>query len=261
MGITERKVVNTSSNLDNTIFLNTTLFCISNLQSARIKTFGIHKTLTTRLSSRDIFESIVDGGVNLVVLVNIFMLSIRRAKNFHVGLFSRISYLRNSTTINLITFSLKNRQCLIELLFRNIKVTFNAFTNVNHATFINTILQVFSSLLCLIHTRFCGFVKKRANRRIILKSHLLSNFIQRISIFSKTSSLFNKQCSSLILSDAIISSQISSSDFKIISNLFFSHALFFKFSNTTKEITTMLIGVFARTPRITTGMSRRSIVH
>ena len=117
MGITERKVVNTSSNLDNTILLNATLFCISNLQSARIKTFGIHKTLTTRLSSRDIFESIVDGGVNLVVLVNIFMLSIRRAKNFHVGLFTRISYLRNSATINLITFSLKNRQCLIELLF------------------------------------------------------------------------------------------------------------------------------------------------
>ena len=117
MGITERKVINTSSNLDNTILLNATLFCISNLQSARIKTFGINKTLTTRFTSRDIVESIVDSGVNLVVLVNIFMLSIRRAKNFHVGLFTRISYLRNSTTINLITFSLKNRQCLIELLF------------------------------------------------------------------------------------------------------------------------------------------------
>ena len=117
MGITERKVVNPSSNLDNTIFLNTTLFCIPNFQSTRIETFRIHKTLTTRFPSWNIFQSIVDGGINLVILINIFVLSIRRTKNFQIGLFTRIGYLRNTATINLIAFSLKNRQCLIKLLF------------------------------------------------------------------------------------------------------------------------------------------------
>ena len=114
MGITERQVIYTTTNFDNTVFLDAAIFRITNFQATRIHTFGIDELVKCFTF---IVRYIVSDRMNILEIINFFMLCSWRAENLDVCLLTRVCYLGNTAAIDRITFHFQNIKSLVHLLF------------------------------------------------------------------------------------------------------------------------------------------------
>ena len=174
MRITKRKVFYTTTNFNNAIFVNSSIFSVTNLYTLRIHALWINEFVECLTA---IMRNIIPHRMNIFEIVNIFMLSSWRAKDFDVCLFTRIRNLGNATAINRIAFHFQNIKSLIHLFLRNTKLSFDTCTDIDHAFFCDLLFKKVSSSFCLIHTSFRTLIQERTNRRIISKAHFVSDFI------------------------------------------------------------------------------------
>ena len=200
------------------------------------------------------------------------MLCSWRAENLDVCLLTRVCYLGNTADIDRITFHFQNIKSLLHLLFRDTKLSFNSGSNIDHAFFRNLFFQKFSGLLCLIHASFGTLVQKRANRRIISKTHLVSDLIQTITLRTKSFSRSDISRTAFIFCKAHLGTKLGCAQTHRFCNGYFSCVVFsifigkseiglFQFFHTREKIAAMLIRVITRTPRITTRPSGHTVMH
>ena len=118
MALSQRKIVYASTDLDDTIFLSTAIFSISNGNSAAIQTRRSLK-LTERPTA--IIGIIVTQGLNVfLMLISVFLVEFRFCQYRDVGLLTIIRRILNAYAITLIAFlSFKNISSFIKLAIRN----------------------------------------------------------------------------------------------------------------------------------------------
>ena len=215
---------------------------------------------------------IVSDRMNILKIINLFMLCSWRAENLDVCLLTRVCYLRDTAAIDVIAFHFQNIKSLLHLLFRDTKLSFNSGSNIDHAFFRNLFFQKFSGLLCLIHASFGTLVQKRANRRIIGKTHLVSNLIQAVTLSTKSLSRSDISRTAFVLCKAHLGTKLGCTQAHRFCNGHFSCVSFsifickgeirlFQFFHTREKITAVLIRVITRTPRITTRPSGHTVMH
>ena len=215
---------------------------------------------------------IVSDGMDILEIINLFMLCSWRAENLDVCLLTRVCYLGDTAAIDGIAFHFQNIKSLVHFLFRNTKLSFDSGSDIDHAFFRNLFFQKFSGLLCLIHTSFGTLIQKRANRRIVSKAHLISDFIQTITLSTKSLSRSDISRTAFILCKAHLGTKLGCTQAHRFCNGYFSCVSFsifigkgeiglFQFLYTGKKITAVLIRVITRTPRITTRPSGHTVMH
>ena len=111
----QRQIINTSTNFNNSVFQFTAVFGITNLKSLRIHTFRINKFRIEGFSI--IVGHIIFQRIDILKIINFFMLCSRRTDYPKSCLFTRICYLIHSTSINRIAFHLQHIESFIQFLF------------------------------------------------------------------------------------------------------------------------------------------------
>ena len=162
MGLPEIQVFYTRTNLDNTIFRCTTLITIIDLDSIGCNACRI---LTLEVIESTIFRMVI------LYLLNIITISIditnRRSgltKNFDRCLFAGVCYLRNTHTVNFISFKLQHSECLIQLTSRDTKFSFNTSTDIQIGFGLEFLFQNFSCADGLIGTSTNFLIQQSTNR-------------------------------------------------------------------------------------------------
>ena len=270
MCVAKRKVIHASSKLDNAIFLNPTIFCITNLEPFGIHTRRVFERFSERLAF--IIRDVIPHRMNIFKIINLFVFCSGRADDFNVGLLSRIRNLRNTASIYRISFHLQNIKSLVQLFFRDTKFPLNAGSNIYHPFFRNLLFQEFSRGFSLVHAGFGRFVEQRTDGRIISESHLLRDFVQTVTFFPKRLSSRNVGRSSFIFRQAHLCPELRCAQAHRFGNGYFtsvsfpificeSESRFLHLFHSRQKIPAVLVRVISRTPGITTGTSRHSVVH
>ena len=215
---------------------------------------------------------IISDRMNILKIINLLVLCSGWTKDFDVCLLTRVCYLRDTAAIDGIAFHFQNIKSLVHFLFRNTKLSFDSGSDIDHAFFRNLFFQKFSGLLCLIHTSFGTLIQKRANRRIVSEAHLVSDFIQTITLSTKSLSRSDISRTAFILRKAHLGTKLGCTQAHRFCNGYFSCVSFsifvskgeiglFQFFHTREKIAAVLIRVITRTPRITTRPSGHTVMH
>ena len=162
MGLPEIQVFYTRTNLDDTIFRCTTLITIVDLDSIGCNACRI---LTLEVIESAIFRMVILYLLNIITIcICVTDRCSRLTKNFDRCLFTRVCYLRDTYTVNFISFKLQHGKRLIQLARRNAKFSLNASTDIQIGFGLKFFFQNFGSADGLIRTSTNFLIQQSTNR-------------------------------------------------------------------------------------------------
>ena len=170
MRITEIKISNASSDLNNTIFVRSSvslrsLIAVFNLNAARINRLWIFSLVPT-FSTIDRMElsNVFDLGV---VLIKFPSRDGWVVNNLNRSPFALILNLRNTNSLNNIAFRLKKLKCLIKLSLSNTKFSLDSGSYIKATLFLKLFFKPFCCLFCTTLVHFSVLVEPRTNGGLI----------------------------------------------------------------------------------------------
>ena len=210
--------------------------------------------------------------MDVTEVVDVLMFCLRRAENFKVGLLSLIGNLGDTTTIDGVALKLQHVKRLVQLFPRDAKFPLHAGANVDHSLFSNLLFQEVGGLPGLVHPSLRTLIEQGADRGIILKSHLIRNLLQGLSLLTEPLDLCDVIGSAFILGEAKLSAELGGGQTHRLCDsgvttpglpilISKRKPLLAELVHPGKEVAAVLVGVIARTPGVAPGMPGCAIVH
>ena len=163
--VSQIKVSNAATDLNDTVFQCATLIAIKDLHTAGINARRI-LTLVPRLAT--ISRMVVANRLHQIkVLINLSLVNLRNGNNGGDRAFLRVVYLGNADAIAVITLGFQNEKSLLKNTGRNAKLPLNAGAYINGSFFRKLFLQNLCRGLRLILIGCRILIQQCANRRII----------------------------------------------------------------------------------------------
>ena len=231
MRIAKIEIFYTSTNLYYTILILTAFIAISNSNSIRTNTRRVLNFVKcfTAICRIIISNRLDEIGLIVNITLKLFLILITFCDEFHISLFTTISYLWHTNTKVFISFCLQYKKGLFQSILRDAQFFFDTCTDIEYSFFFKFLFKSFGSSSSSILTSRSAFIEKRTNRRIICIAHLFRYLIKTKPIFSKRSGSISFESPSFVICNSYLHTIISRSHSKSFTNLFLSKPLAFKF--------------------------------